>query len=152
MYRVTACFVLFTSFAVSQSAPAKLSDNYGKSAFLALKAIERDQTTNGLDTTSQAIANADAEAQSDSEKTVTTALNHISVDHLINNAERELLLAHYMSEVRQGKNPPPPTDDPKLKAINEREWNCFRPFEDVLRSRSSTIPSECKSLLPKQGS
>src|SRR6267378_2541385 len=84
----------------------KLSDNYGKAAFLALKAIERDTSQQGLDATAAAIASADAEASSEEEKAMTKILSHISVDRAINNSQRELLYTKYMNEVRfSGRDP-----------------------------------------------
>jgi hypothetical protein len=132
----------------SKSPAPKLSDNYGKAAFLALKAIERDTSQRGLDATAEAIASADAEASSEEEKAMTKILSHISIDRTINNGQRELLLMKYMNEVKySGRDPKSLSDDPKLKAIDEREWKCFRSLEDVLRSRSTIAPESCSSTL-----
>jgi len=87
MIRAAFLLLVIAPVAYSQSDKSKFSDNYGKAAFLALKAIERDGSTDGLKETSVTIDSADAEAQTDAEKDMTKALNHILIDHVINNAE-----------------------------------------------------------------
>jgi hypothetical protein len=126
----------------------KLSDSYGKAAFLALKAIERDNSQKGLSATDKAIAEADAEASSEEEKGMTKALNQISVAHELNNGSREVLYAKYMNEVAySGRDPKTLSTDPELKAIGDREIPCFRRLEDALRSRDSELPDSCKLMI-----
>ena len=126
----------------------KLSDNYGKAAFLALKAIERDRSQNGLPATDKAIAEADVEASSQEEKGMTDALNRISLAHELNNGSREALYAKYMNEVAySGRDPKSIHSDPELNAINDREIPCFRGLEEILRSRDTKLPDSCKILI-----
>jgi hypothetical protein len=141
-----ACWAL----AQNTGTAPKVSDQYGKAAFLALKAIERDTSTTGAKSTHEAIDLADAEAVSDEEKAVTKSLNHIFADHIINNLGREVEYQASMNQAALSGRVSKLEDNPKLKATGDRETACFRPFEEALRSRSAQIPDACKSLLEQE--
>jgi len=143
-----------------QQAPqAKLSEPYGKAAFLALKAIERDTSEMGNKSTKEAIDLADAEAVSDAEKAVTKALNRILIDRELNNNERSLFALEYQNAVKDIVRWSRPKEDhqsdfdrlrdkfdKQTKEIAGRERACFSPFEESLRSRESKVPETCKSI------
>jgi len=144
-------------FLLQQASPApKLSEPYGKAAFLALKAIERDTSEMGSKSTKEAIDLADAEAASDAEKDVTKALNRILIDREINNNERSLFELEYENAVKDIVRWSRPKDDHQgdfdrlrdkmdrqLKEIADREKACFSPFEESLRARDPKIPAAC---------
>jgi len=151
---------LFCILFVLQQTPApKLSESYGKAAFLALKAIERDTSEMGNKSTKEAIDLADAEAVSDAEKAVTKALNHILIDRELNNNERSLFGLEYQNAVKEIVRWSRPKEDhqsdfdrlrdkmdKQMKEIADREKACFAPFEESLRSRESKVPETCKSI------
>jgi len=148
----------------------KLSDDYAKSALLALKAIQRDASTPDVsgDTilvnrhTQEAIDAADVSGTTDDEKAMTAALNAVYVQRLMYNQNLELettlhemdsdlvkysgdlaAFAHQQAAQRA-------TQEPKIQALSKRLDACFADFDATLRARSTALPSACVFDLNKK--
>jgi hypothetical protein len=144
--KVAASLFLLSIITFASDA-TKLSDVYGKAAFLALKAIERDSSQFGLESTNKSIDLADAEATTDEEKAITQVFKHMHGDKTINNLERETELMKFKNKAILMGKVEDLSQNPRLKAIDQREAACFKPFEDGLRARDVGIPPQCNNLL-----
>ncbi len=144
--------ILTTTCAMGQTPPVqkkpampKVSEPFGKAAFLALKAIERDESVlkrsmaQFRDSAVASINVADAEAQTESEKNVIKALREILLKRMQNNLERFIALRN---------RPEGGERDLLLYGIQKRETACFDPFEENLRLRSGAIPNTCRLIGP----
>lgn len=149
---------LFATCTLIQSSPVpeKLSDSYGKAAFLATMAIERDTSEIGSRESRAAIDAADSEAKSDAELRMTKLLRHIAADKAINNLSAKTVIDGYKAKLilaipaKRSAIEEEMRNDPRLKAAGNREAACFAPLEDALRAREARFPSACDSLLEKK--
>lgn len=143
---------------LTQSAPVpeKLSDSYGKAAFLATKAIRRDASETLSKDTQTAIDAADAEATSPAELRMTKSLKHVAVDKMINNLSRKVIFERYEAKLilatpaQRSAIEEQMKIDPKLKNIQDREVACFDPLEETFRAREARFPAACESMTEKK--
>ena len=104
----------------------------------------------GFESTNKSIDLADAEAVSDDEKAVTQVLKHMHADKTINNLEREVVLMKFKNDAILTGKVDDLSKNPRLRAIDQREQSCFKPFEDGLRARDVHVPGACKNLLEQK--
>jgi len=121
------CFALFAS-ALGAQQSHKVGNEFGRSAFLAVRAIQRDRSEQGSDRTREAIDTADADAATKEEIALVEHLRTLFLQHIVNNLRRSLAPAA------------------EQKALNEKENNCFDPLAEALRARTSAVPAACDSI------
>ncbi|MGB7105118.1 MAG: hypothetical protein WBD39_00090 [Candidatus Acidiferrales bacterium] len=146
-------------------AQKKLSDDYAKSALLALKAIQRDASTPDVsgDTilvnrhTQEAIDAADVSGTTDYEKAMTVALNAVYIQKLMYNQKLELKttlhemdsdLVKYSSDLAaltHQQAAQRAAQEPEIQALSKRLDACFADFDTTLRARSAALPAACAS-------
>ena len=115
----------------------KLSDDYAKSALLALKAIQR-----GDPHTQEAIDVADVARTTDAERAMTKALNGVYLLKLDYNQKLELeqVLTDSSGAGAAAKRA---ALEPKIQTFSEKLGACFAEFEATLRARSTALPTAC---------
>jgi hypothetical protein len=128
-------------------APVKLGNTFCKTALVALKAIQRDESTptikegklyaNGITTT--LIDRVDIEASTKQEKAVSDGLHQIYFGRLVNNLKRETLRLQLKEEER--------VKEPKWVEMNETENRCFDALDRRLHLRSVGVPPECAAMV-----
>jgi hypothetical protein len=128
---------LFGSVAAAQVKPAPkpvksklISEMFSKSAFLALKTIQRHYSIQPSDEVLKAIDAADAEAQTPDEEGIVSALKGVEAGHFLRNLRRN-------SDEALGGEP---------AFEDEDEMRCFAAFEVALKARSASVPKACDLL------
>lgn len=151
MDKNTIGFFLFLFLFSPQSSPPKLGDSFGKAAFIALKAIERNASETGGKEVGARIDEADAEAKSPDELRIVKLLRGLSMQRNMHNIEIQTILLTHQKELPFARNEAErkritdeTINDPKMKAIHDRELACWLPLEDALRAREARVPEKCE--------
>lgn len=138
--------------------PAKLPDDFARSAFKVLKGVESEAGEYTLDAgrllepkaSSAGINDLDADATTQDERQVVSTLKSFLDSRLTHNTELHVLSARARNLLLSRNLPHSPADvsellrtSPTVSAIQVREDQCSLPFEAALRSRSWTQIAAC---------
>ena len=134
-----------------------LSDDFAKAGIKALRAIERSMDKPSLQGGSitvpqgvqELIDNADAEARTEEEKAMVSALHEFYVGRLTNNLEREVLKPASYNEESEAKAQAELENNPRNIDMALHEAACAKLLDDILRARHYTEkPTACYEVNP----